>query len=283
MTGARFYSYVMQNPGRNGGLIFCALLTGLIVINAVWFQVGSHPAPLFQTRAPGGQLAILMSQTIRSVPGQDLRYPPLVADRALVSEVQSMLAVRGFFHGTVDGVDGPETRAAIAAFERQLGLPPSGEPSATLLARIRLAQIIADDVVLPERAPADNPDTASRGASDIVPAASDMGDDALASLIGRTQTPSTSVSTPAVERTMMPAPPMRPVTTPSAADPQVQTIQRALNEFGYGPIAADGLMGRNTEQAIRAFQSKEGLAATGKIDDQLLMRLITTGAMRPSS
>lgn len=273
--GARFYTYFMQKPGRNGGLVLCLLLTMLVAMNAIWFQAGQHPAPLFQTRAPGGQLAVLMSQKIRSVPGEDLRYPPLVADRALVSEVQSMLAVRGFFAGTVDGVDGPETRSAIAAFERQLGLPPSGEPSATLLARIRLAQIIADDVVLPERAPAGNSEQVAGNQSN--PADNGTSDD-LAALIGRSSPmpaakPNASAPSDAAGAVQAAAAPK--------PDEQVKTIQLALNQFGYGPIATDGLMGQNTETAIRKFQSNQGLAVTGKIDDQLLMRLITTGALRP--
>ncbi len=54
---------------------------------------------------------------------------------------------------------------------------------------------------------------------------------------------------------------------PKNHNPKIQTIQEALNTAGYNPGLADGLMGKKTINALKKFQSDNGLAATGKIDD----------------
>ena len=59
---------------------------------------------------------------------------------ALLRDVQSALADRGFDPGPVDGAMGPRTRAAIAAFRRDQGLPENGALDAALLRRLDLKQ-----------------------------------------------------------------------------------------------------------------------------------------------
>ncbi|KKB12330.1 lytic transglycosylase [Devosia geojensis] len=49
------------------------------------------------------------------------------------TQLQSLLARRGYDVGTPDGVVGPRTRAAIIAFQRQAGLTPDGFASGRLL------------------------------------------------------------------------------------------------------------------------------------------------------
>jgi hypothetical protein len=46
--------------------------------------------------------------------------------------VQAALAWRGFYNGRIDGVMGSETRSAIRAFQRQQGLPETGEIDSNL-------------------------------------------------------------------------------------------------------------------------------------------------------
>ncbi|MCP4818400.1 MAG: lytic murein transglycosylase [Shimia sp.] len=47
--------------------------------------------------------------------------------------LQSRLTARGFDTGGADGVLGPKSRAAIADYQRSLGLEPTGDPSQSLL------------------------------------------------------------------------------------------------------------------------------------------------------
>jgi hypothetical protein len=56
-----------------------------------------------------------------------------------VAAVQQRLGRLGYYHGTVDGVIGPQTRGAIAAFERRNGLAVDGTISGSLLNSLGLS------------------------------------------------------------------------------------------------------------------------------------------------
>ena len=60
-------------------------------------------------------------------------------DDATVAAVQRRLARGGYYHGSIDGVIGPGTRAAIRAFERNNGLPADGVIDRELLRTMGLA------------------------------------------------------------------------------------------------------------------------------------------------
>ncbi len=50
---------------------------------------------------------------------------------------------------------------------------------------------------------------------------------------------------------------------------RIASIQRDLASLRYGPGPADGIMGRKTRKAIRAFQAKKGLPITGELSKKL--------------
>ena len=70
-----------------------------------------------------------------------------------------------------------------------------------------------------------------------------------------------------------------PVSQAPKADPVVLAIQQALADAAYGPLTVDGIAGRETADAIRRFQLDQGMAVSGEIDDQLISRLVSVGAM----
>jgi hypothetical protein len=57
---------------------------------------------------------------------------------SLVAAVQQRLGQLGYYHGVVDGIIGPRTRNAIAAFESRNGLVVNGRISRPLLDTLRL-------------------------------------------------------------------------------------------------------------------------------------------------
>jgi len=63
--------------------------------------------------------------------------PGLVAGD-VVGNVQRVLRYRGFYSGPIDGLSGPATRAAIRAYDRSVGLPPTGMIDARLLISMQL-------------------------------------------------------------------------------------------------------------------------------------------------
>jgi peptidoglycan hydrolase-like protein with peptidoglycan-binding domain len=73
------------------------------------------------------------------------------ADR--IRFLQASLAARNYDLGAIDGIVGPQTRGAIALFERDAGLPPSGGrvalPLLTAIAQARIAR--GEDIRQPPR------------------------------------------------------------------------------------------------------------------------------------
>lgn len=60
--------------------------------------------------------------------------------------------------------------------------------------------------------------------------------------------------------------------TSRAGDGTVKKAQTALNDKGYS-LTIDGRYGPNTQNAVRDFQEKNGLTATGTLDDSTLAAL----------
>lgn len=58
----------------------------------------------------------------------------------------------------------------------------------------------------------------------------------------------------------------------AVGDPKVKAAQEALNRSGAN-ITADGKLGPKTKAAIRQYQQKNGLQATGNLDSQTMARL----------
>ena len=148
---------IIQNPGRSAGILLIAVATAAIVSNAAFMQTKRHPDPLFATRQgavdiepavqavaeaappplplPKGRADIRLPQTPQPLPVAVSTKP--VGQGNLVANTQQALAAAKLYTGTVDGVMGPQTRAAISAFEKKIGLIPTGEPSERLLGQIR--------------------------------------------------------------------------------------------------------------------------------------------------
>ena len=54
----------------------------------------------------------------------------------------------------------------------------------------------------------------------------------------------------------------------------VRNIQAILNNNGFDAGTPDGVMGKKTTAAIKAFQSSIGMEVTGEIDDKLVKELL---------
>lgn len=79
-------------------------------------------------------------------------------------------------------------------------------------------------------------------------------------------------------------------TEPSAPTPatspltraEVKALQAKLQELGFQPGPADGVAGRRTMRAVKAFQRAHGLGATGIIDRQILKAVLDAPARQTS-
>ena len=59
----------------------------------------------------------------------------------------------------------------------------------------------------------------------------------------------------------------------TAPSPLVRSAQQSLNDKGFDAGAPDGQWGPKTEEAVRSFQSANGLGASGQLDSQTITAL----------
>ena len=64
-----------------------------------------------------------------------------------------------------------------------------------------------------------------------------------------------------------------PSPTVAARTELVTKIQDNLNRLGYDAGPSDGLMGRRTRDAVRAFQTTLGITPTGRVSEELVLLL----------
>ena len=67
-----------------------------------------------------------------------------------------------------------------------------------------------------------------------------------------------------------------------AEDRNVRAAQQALRDQGYNPGPIDGVMGPRTSAALRDYQTKEGLTASGQLDDATIDKLGVRGGTSAS-
>ncbi len=67
----------------------------------------------------------------------------------------------------------------------------------------------------------------------------------------------------------------RPVARPAepARSPRLLAVQRALSDFGYGPLKRSGQMDTATKAAIEKFEREQRMPVTGQISDRLVRQL----------
>jgi peptidoglycan hydrolase-like protein with peptidoglycan-binding domain len=63
------------------------------------------------------------------------------------------------------------------------------------------------------------------------------------------------------------------------ADEALLSVERALNDLGYGPVRADGVAEADTGDAIRRFELDNGLAITGTANQAVVQKLVQIGAL----
>jgi hypothetical protein len=66
--------------------------------------------------------------------------------------------------------------------------------------------------------------------------------------------------------------------TPATAPGRIQAVQRALTDFGYGPLKITGVFDADTRLAIAKFARERRLSVSGELDNRLIRELsIVTG------
>ena len=124
-----------------------------IVLNAVSWQDGRHPAPLIATKASRSAGADWFAQSSyrpgRPSSGRVQHVIPKPRPDPVVSAVQSELARLKIYSEDVDGLFGPKTRDAIRAYQKIHGMREDGKATDRLLDHIRFNKHIAEAAKTP--------------------------------------------------------------------------------------------------------------------------------------
>ncbi len=135
-------------------LLVFLLIAGLITANALYFQDSAHsskkqiannelpPAQkrkntirIIPSKPEGTTQSISKEKTIKNEAVEEEEDSPAVTAE-LVKAIQRELKTKGYSPGHLDGAPGLETRAAILAFEYDMGLPLTATPSEAVLRKI---------------------------------------------------------------------------------------------------------------------------------------------------
>lgn len=135
---------IARNPVIVGGTTAFLVALFYVSANALWYQPHFHSGAFFSTRdvayvAPPARSGVsgLPDETIIHIeregsapPVQAVPTPvaaPETGGDPVVKRVQSVLRDLDLYDGPVDGLSGPNTRKAIEAYRRTLGLPVTGD------------------------------------------------------------------------------------------------------------------------------------------------------------
>lgn len=246
---------VLRNPMIAGGTTAFLVAMAFVTANAVWYQPHQHPGAFFATRPATVTDAPLPRPEPRPAREAEVSDTTILIEREAtasvpsadpqVRAVQEVLRGLKLYDGTVDGLAGPQTAKAVAAYQELVGLERTGRIDPALL-----RQLGAAGAAMPQPR------------------------DAL---------PEAFVPTPAsdVEPPLPRARPEMVAATASAAaneaDPFVVRVQAGLRAFGNDGIELDGLVGPQTRSAILEFQSLFGLPETGLPDAAVYAKMREIG------
>lgn len=309
-----------RHPVTSGGAVLSLAMIAVIVGNALINQPQRHPSPWFATRpveaparpaTPAVQPAAAQQPAVQqpaaaqpaAAPAPSAPTPAVlprprpvgaVDDPQTIQQLQVALRDRGLYAGPIDGLLGPATAEAVKAFERRLGVTPTGEPSELLVALARQPAVAASAPAARQAHPGP-----AHPAPAVQPAAAQpVAHVAPAPLVDRPAPPAQPQRlavadavawAPGADEPQVYADTDAPTTTGSirraareplaqGGDARLQKIQRALIAAGYGPLKADGRWEEKSIAAVRRWEADHNLTITGKPSDQLVYGLMADGA-----
>ena len=235
-----FMAFISENRYLCAGAALSVVVMSSIFVNAAYFQPGKHPSPLFATR----NLDTIQSAGVKkaepeiaSATKQSVAVKS-TADGDLMREVQSALAVRGYYTGKLDGIYGSRTKKAILSFQADHSMKQTGQASLRLLTQVLMsASAKPSEVPVPKEQIAQKP------------------------VKVKTVRVKAAAQIEVVQQ-----------------DGLVARIQAGLRNYGYDDLKVDGRMGQQTATAIQRFQLDYGMKITGEPSQQLLEKLSEIGA-----
>ncbi|HEY4191541.1 MAG TPA: peptidoglycan-binding protein [Mesorhizobium sp.] len=125
---------ISDNPVLVGGSTAFLVTFFFVSANALWYQPYPHTGAFFATRAIQGfsPPQIDQPETTINIERPAQSSAPPAAD-PVIAKVQGILGDLSFYSGAVDGIQGPNTHKAVEAYQRKMGLTPTGNINSQLL------------------------------------------------------------------------------------------------------------------------------------------------------
>jgi hypothetical protein len=138
-VGSLLWAKAARRPVDSFAIFAAVAASAIIVVNAVFLQSGSLPAPFFAAPAPLPSLVAPLAPTLPLRSQQRVAARPndpiavLIGQTSRIMAVQRVLTDYGYGQITPSGVLDQPTMAAIGKFERERGLPVTGQVSDRLV------------------------------------------------------------------------------------------------------------------------------------------------------
>lgn len=200
------------------------------------------------------------SQAQSATSGEQAKRAPALAglSREQIKEVQRELAARGLYQGTIDGISGAKTEAALRNFQTQNGMPVG-----TMNAQTRDALGIESES---ERQPVSGKATEPAQRQTVSGRTTDSVQKEPVS--GRTNDTAQGQAPRSTEKETA------GTQLSSLSTEQVKQIQQGLQRKGFYQGEVDGVMGGQTRAALRRyFQHQAQLADQGMVSEPALSML----------
>ena len=92
-----------------------------------------EPSRNYQSTPPSSVLPQSPSTAPKTLPGNSPKFAEIV------KQIQASLFLKGYYTGAIDGVVGPQTRAAISKFQKDSSLPITGTITTEVLNALGIA------------------------------------------------------------------------------------------------------------------------------------------------
>jgi peptidoglycan hydrolase-like protein with peptidoglycan-binding domain len=131
----------LRRPADTLGFAVLVAMVVTIVANALFRQHGPDP-DMLRIKAPKvirettGSVIVMPRPRPPAAEAQPAALPAARPRAQIITDLQRELQRRGFYDGTIDGIQGPKMDAAVNEFSKAAGLRSGGEPSEALLQAI---------------------------------------------------------------------------------------------------------------------------------------------------
>lgn len=225
----------------------------------VSFVCATAPVSAHWGHAPEGETVQFLAQAAPAAsPAPRSNNPDLSPNRPIlktgsrgpvVSELQAVLRLLGFYQGTVDGFYGESTTVAVTRLQRAAGLPQDGVAGpATWSVLFPPSAMAASATPSPQ---VRVPPATNRPTTPAKPTPRSFPSPAPSQPSAGNPTSAAAVTLPVLKRGMR--------------GPAVIVLQERLRTLGFLRGGADGVFGAETLAAVKAAQQKLGLEADGVV------------------